>query len=121
MSTSLPQLDAVREVLGLPESKRRAGIEVVGPWGSGKALVAAQLVHELGASLLYITPGRIESESAFEDLSTFLGGDQCVLLPAWEVLPTDAMEPAVDIVAERMNGLKRMALARDRGVQQPRP
>jgi transcription-repair coupling factor (superfamily II helicase) len=105
MSDSIPPLHLIQDYLALPKNKRQAGVEIVGPWASGKALVAAQLAQALDMSLLYITAGRMESEHVFDDLSTFTDPDRCFMLPAWEVLPTDAMEPADDIVAERMNGL----------------
>ena len=115
MSTTLPTLHVVAEVAGLSAAKRALGVEVIGPWGSGKVLVAAQVAEALGASLLYITHGRIEAEAAHEDLATFTDLARCVLLPAWEVLPTDAMQPADDIVAERMNTLNAMVRAQERG------
>lgn len=113
MALSLSQLDVVEAALSqVPHS---GIVEVVGPWGSGKTLVAAQVAQARGASLLYITAGRIESEAAHEDLATFTDPNQCVLLPAWEVLPTDAMAPADDVVAERMHALNAMARAMDQG------
>ncbi|MCH8204718.1 MAG: transcription-repair coupling factor [Candidatus Hydrogenedentes bacterium] len=111
----MPILQVVAEVAGLSAAQRAHGVEVVGPWGSGKVLVAAQVAEALGASLLYITHGRIEAEAAHEDLATFTDPARCVLLPAWEVLPTDAMRPSDDIVAERMNTLNTMIRAEERG------
>ena len=113
MALSLTQLGIV--AAAADRKPRKGAIEIVGPWGSGKALVATQVANTLGASLLYITSGRIESEAAHEDLATFTDPDQCVLLPAWEVLPTDAMAPADDIVAERMHALNAMARAKKQG------
>ena len=105
MPKTIPQLNVVKEILSLPSNKRRDGVEIVGSWASGKALMACQMARELGKSLLYITAGRIESETVFDDLCTFMEPGRSFMLPAWEVLPTDAMEPADDIVAERMNAL----------------
>ncbi|MCP4642458.1 MAG: transcription-repair coupling factor, partial [bacterium] len=82
--------------------------------GSGKTLIATQTAQSLSRPLLIVTSGRIESEAVFEDLLSFVGEDRAALFPAWEVLPTDAMAPADDIVAERMNTLKRMTLAAER-------
>ncbi|MDZ4859207.1 MAG: transcription-repair coupling factor [Candidatus Hydrogenedentes bacterium] len=87
--------------------------DIIGPWSSGKALVA---LHAAGdRSILIITHGRAEAEAVFEDLLTFDHPDRCMHFPAWEVLPTDAMTPADDIVAERMNALKRILAARAAG------
>ncbi len=111
IATALRELDVVRAAAALTPKNRADGIEIVGPWGSAKALVAVQLAKAAGASLLYLTAGRIESESAMDDLCAFAGEDDCAVLPAWEVLPTDAMQPADDIVAERMTALQHMANA----------
>ena len=113
MSLAIPQLKAVDAILALSDKKRRAAIEIVGPWASGKTLAAVQLAEALGKSLLYITAGRIQSEDAYEDLITFAQHLECVHVPAWEVLPTDTMEPTDDIVAERMNGLNALIKAQE--------
>lgn len=112
---NLPNLDVVARIAALTPKQRRDGVDVVGPWGSAKALVAGQSAAALGRPLLYVTAGRIEAEAAYEDLMTFFGEEACAYLPAWEVLPTDAMAPADDIVAERMSALNRMGAARERG------
>lgn len=115
MGQKLPELKVARDIAKLSKKKRLDGVEVIGAWGSAKTLIAYQTAAALGVSLVHVTAGRIEAEAAFEDLVTFGGDEQCVLFPAWEVLPTDAMSPADDIVAERMNALSRMALANERG------
>jgi transcription-repair coupling factor (superfamily II helicase) len=91
-------------------------VELVGPWGSGKTLAALQTAEALGRPLLFITPGRIEAEGVYDDLCTFAGEERAALFPAWEVLPSDTMTPSDDIVAERMNTLKRLATAEEDGV-----
>jgi len=60
-----------------------------------------------------IAPGRIEAEAIYDDLVTFAGEANCIMFPAWEVLPEDTMSPADDIVAERMNALERLNDMRD--------
>ena len=111
MEHPLNRLDFIKE---LSAAKRAGGAEVIGPWGSAKALTALQAAAAAGASLIYVTAGRTEAEAAFEDLCTFGEPDRCTMLPAWEVLPTDIMKPADDVVAERMNALKRMGAAIER-------
>ena len=113
---TLQEMEVVRRAAALTPKERSHGIEIVGPWGSAKALAAVQLAQAAGASLLYLTAGRIESEAALYDLCAFAGAEHCALLPAWEVLPTDAMQPADDIVAERMTALQHMANALEDGV-----
>ncbi len=114
-SETLPTLGVVSEIGALTPRVRANGIEVVGPWGSAKRLIAAQLAEALGKPLLYVESGRLEAEAAAEDLATFLGESRVALLPAWEVLPTDAMAPADDIVAERMFALNALVQAQERG------
>ncbi|GMV94957.1 MAG: transcription-repair-coupling factor [Candidatus Hydrogenedentota bacterium] len=110
LSRPLPRLDFVDDVL---RHLKGGDVEVVGPWGSGKTLCALQAAED--RPLLIVAPGRIEAEGIFEDLLTFDDPERCALFPAWEVLPTDLMAPADDIVAERMNTLKRLLTARDGG------
>ncbi|MBW7862907.1 MAG: transcription-repair coupling factor [Candidatus Hydrogenedentes bacterium] len=88
---------------------------VAGAWGSAKSLLAVETARGLKAPLLIVAPGRVEAEAVHDDLVTFSGEERCALFPAWEVLPTDSMNPADDIVAERMNTLKRILAAFDAG------
>jgi len=114
MPVDLPQLDAVKAVLEAAD--REAGeIDLVGPWGAAKTVVAFQAAAARESSLLVVTAGRADAEAVYEDLCTFAGEDRCALMPAWEVLPTDVMAPADDIVAERMDALKRLAGALEDG------
>ena len=108
MPVDLPQLDAVNAVLEAAD-RDAAEIDVVGPWGAAKTVVALQAAAARGASLLVVTPGRADAEAVYEDLCTFAAPARCALMPAWEVLPTEAMAPADDVVAERMDALKRLA------------
>ena len=93
MPLPIPHSSVVKDILALSPKKLSAGIEVVGPWASGKPLVAMQLAEQRGSSLLYITAGRMESEDALEDITTFAESHMCIHMPAWEVLPTDTMDP----------------------------
>ena len=107
MAVKLSQLAATKQVTSVLAAEAPTPVEVVGTWGGGKAAITVQVADELGAPLLVLTPSRIEAENVFEDLNTFVGPERCALFPAWEVLPTDVMDPADDIVAERMETLKR--------------
>lgn len=107
MALTLPELAPVAGIVEAIRAGRTA--EVVGPWGSAKSILAVQAAEALGVPLLYVTTGRVESEGVVEDLQTFCDPDRVALLPAWEVLPTDVMAPADDVVAERMNTLERLA------------
>ena len=109
---TLPHLDVVAELaqaLGGDHTR----VEAIGAWGSGKTLIAVQTAAALGRPLVILAAGRVDAEGIFEDVVSFAGEERAVLLPAWEVLPTDAMAPADDIVAERMNALKRLTAETD--------
>lgn len=80
-----------------------------GPWGSGKTMLAVQAAQAAGKPLLILARGPIEADAIYDDLATFAGEAHTVHFPAWEVLPTDAMAPADDIIAERMHALERLA------------
>ncbi len=116
MALSVPTLQAVDHAARALGAKPGTRVEVVGPWGSGKTLVAVQLAHARTAPLLIAAPGRSEADAIYEDLCTFLPEELCLSFPAWEVLPTDVMEPADDIVAERMHVLMRLSEALEQGV-----
>jgi len=111
MGIDVPVLDIVARLTDALKRRPKGGVELVGPWGAAKTLLAAQAAQALDRSLLVITAGRIEAEAVHDDLSTFAGEDCSALFPAWEVLPSDTMSPADDIVAERMNTLKRLSAA----------
>lgn len=105
---SLPEINCTKSIVAAIESNPRSEIELAGAWGASKTMVAFQTAQTLGRALLIIAPGRIEAEGIFDDLVTFTKEDQCLMFPAWEVLPDDNMSPADDIVAERMNALERL-------------
>ncbi|HOF39045.1 MAG TPA: transcription-repair coupling factor [Candidatus Hydrogenedentes bacterium] len=114
MALVFPTLQAVGEAARVLGGQPGTHVEIVGPWGSGKSLLAVQLAQARGASLLIAASSRADADAIYEDLCSFLPGEQCLQFPAWEVLPTDSMEPADDIVAERMNALMRLSEALER-------
>ena len=109
LCSRVPQLSAVQRIVETARKKGRQRIEVAGPWGAAKTLLAAQAALAIECPLVVLTSGRIEAEEVYEDLCTFVGAERTALFPAWEVLPTDAMLPTDDIVAERMNTLQKLA------------
>lgn len=112
---NIKTLDVVGKIVRALKNQPTRPIDLVGPWGAAKTLIAVQAAEAMGASLLIISQGRIEAEGIQDDLGTFAGEGLTALLPAWEVLPTDRMGPADDVVAERMDTLKRLAAGMDRG------
>jgi len=115
MSIATQQLALIPDLIKALGRKAKDPVEVVGPWGSGKTLIAFQAARARNSAVLIVTPGRSDAEAIYDDLCTFAGEDKAALLPAWEVLPTDIMNPSDDIVAERMNTMKRLAAALERG------
>ncbi|MBX3176211.1 MAG: transcription-repair coupling factor [Candidatus Hydrogenedentes bacterium] len=115
MALRLPVFPIVESIARQLRRNDTPRLELVGPWGSGKTLLPLQVASDLGAPLLFITAGRLEAEGVHDDLCTFADEDGSALFPAWEVLPTDTMNPADDIVAERMNTLKRLSAAKEAG------
>jgi len=111
MPVQLAQLGLAKSIVECLSGPAKAPVEVIGAWGSGKTLAAVQTAEALGRSLFILAAGRIEAEAIFEDLVTFAGEARAALFPAWEVLPTDVMAPADDIIAERMDTLERMRAA----------
>ncbi|MBI2423702.1 MAG: transcription-repair coupling factor [Candidatus Hydrogenedentes bacterium] len=117
MATSLPHFSSHDAILAAVRGTARKEdfVEAVGPWGSGKSLLAFQLARAQQASLLIVTASRIDAEAIYDDLCTFAGEEDTVLFPAWEVLPTDTMNPADDVVAERLNTLEQLAMSLKEG------
>jgi transcription-repair coupling factor (superfamily II helicase) len=115
MAVRLPVFTAVESIVQRLKRNDTPCVEVVGPWGSGKSVLPLQVAAALKAPVLFLTSGRLEAEGVHDDFCTFAGEDESVLFPAWEVLPSDTMNPADDIVAERMNTLKRLSIAKEAG------
>lgn len=112
------QLQTLHIVSSITESLRahpKGEVDLSGAWGACKTLAALQAAQALGHSLLIVTPGRIEAEAVLDDLASFAGEEHALLFPAWEVLPHDTMSPADDIMAERLNTLEKLEVARARG------
>ena len=107
--------NVIQDIAKLLSRKAPSQVEVVGAWGSAKTLTAVQAAQAVQRPLLFVTAGRMDAEAVHDDLATFVGEEHAALFPAWEVLPSDTMNPADDIVAERMNTLKRLATALETG------
>ncbi len=68
-----------------------------------KALLAAFLVKTTGRSLLFVTGG-VEEDRIYAILSQWIP-DLLLELPAWDILPSEALEPAIDLVGKRFETL----------------
>lgn len=107
--SKLPEFSILSSLSRVFETNKKGAADLFGVLGAAKALVPIQLAQKMDRSLLLITAGRIESEALYDDISSYAGEEHCLHFPAWEVSPDEIMEPADDIVAERMNALERMA------------
>ncbi len=101
-------LDAL--VAGGPGAVARAG----GLYGSSPALVVAaarEALAEAGAGpLVVVAPTTEAAEEVEDDLRTFAGPDAPILaFPAWEALPSSDAHPDHELVAERLEVLRRLA------------
>jgi len=63
MAVELPRLEVVADLVGALGDTRGA-IDVVGPWGSAKPLIAAQAAAAMDRPLVYVTAGRLDAESS---------------------------------------------------------
>lgn len=68
-----------------------------------KSILAAWIVRESGRSVLFVTSGT-EGDRLYEILSQCIP-DSLLELPAWDILPTEALEPAADLVGKRFETL----------------
>ncbi len=75
--------------------------------GGGKALHVLNMVEQLHAPAWVVTKGPKEEEVFVEDLKS-LGNVEVLLFPAWEVIPSAEAEPQKEIIAERLDTLKRL-------------
>ncbi|MBW2561044.1 MAG: DEAD/DEAH box helicase, partial [Deltaproteobacteria bacterium] len=64
-------------------------VDICGLKGSAKTFIASLLFRNTKKTILFITPSREEALGAFRDLSFFLGGEDVLLFPPWEIVPPD--------------------------------
>ncbi|MCC6144471.1 MAG: DEAD/DEAH box helicase, partial [Candidatus Hydrogenedentes bacterium] len=111
MKIPVPKIKLIESITDALKKTKDGPVEVVGPWGSAKSLIAAQVSEAISTPILCIAQGRVEAEAIHDDLATFLGEERALLLPAWETRPSDVRDPADDIIAERLDTLERLAKA----------
>ena len=64
-------------------------VDICGLQGSAKAFTASLLFRNTKKTILFITPSKGEALDAFRDCSFFLGGEDVLLFPPWEIVPPD--------------------------------
>jgi len=104
-----PSDPSVRELLEriALEEKR---ITVGGLEGSARAFLLSLLFRHLRRTIVVIVPTDKEAEGAFRDISFFLGNDQAVLLPPWDLLTTDMFAFQRETELTRLEVLHRLTL-----------
>src|SRR5919198_5214050 len=110
MQTSLS--DLVARLVGLLDGRRPATVRVGGLRGSAPALCLAHLLERRPGPAVVTCASAGEAEAFAAALRFFLGGPpgagplgrRVHHLPAWEVPPFEALSPARETVAARMEG-----------------
>ncbi len=106
MSISLIKFDVIQKIIQQFEKSSR--VQISGPWGTGKSVIPFLIATELNKPLLVIAPDNHSAEEIYEDFITLSSEEECAFFPHWETLPTDFIDPAEDIVSERLHLLTRI-------------
>ncbi|MDD5723155.1 MAG: transcription-repair coupling factor [Syntrophales bacterium] len=64
-------------------------VDVCGLQGSAKAFITSLLFRDTKKTILFITPSKGEALDTFRDLFFFLGEEDVLLFPPWEIVPPD--------------------------------
>lgn len=88
-------------------SKKFKTISLSGISGAAKAFHVLEIVQQLHAPAWVVTKGQKEEEAFIEDFKS-LGNVEVLLFPAWEVIPSKVSLPQKEIMAERIDTLKRL-------------
>ncbi|MBW2648602.1 MAG: hypothetical protein JRC53_02105, partial [Deltaproteobacteria bacterium] len=83
--------------------------DICGLQGSAKPFIASLLFRNTGKNLLFITPSRKEAIEAFRDLSFFLGEEDVLLFPPWDIVhPDDTLSRQNENATGRAGVLSRL-------------
>ena len=64
-----------------------------------------------GRPLMVVSPGPREAEELASEIGAYLGPEGVALLPAWDALPYEGMDPAPEVAARRADALGRLRFA----------
>jgi len=88
-------------------------VDICGLQGSAKAFITALLFRDIKRTTLFITPSRREALDAFRDFSFFLGGEDVLLFPPWELVhPDDTLSRQNENATGRAGVLSSLLLGR---------
>ncbi|MEA3486657.1 MAG: hypothetical protein U9R20_03280, partial [Thermodesulfobacteriota bacterium] len=94
--------------------------DICGLQGSAKTFIASILFRNTNRSLLFITPSRKEALDAFRDLSFFLGEEDVLLFPPWDIVhPDDTLSQQNENATGRAGVLSRLLSAKPAVVVAP--
>ena len=78
---------------------------------AGEDALLAALAVALEAPLLVVAPGPREAEELAGGIGAYLGAEGVALLPAWDALPYEGMDPAPEVAARRTDAIARVRAA----------
>jgi transcription-repair coupling factor (superfamily II helicase) len=84
-------------------------VAVGGLEGSARAFLMALLFRQQHRPLIVISPTEKEAEGRVRDLALFLGDDQAVLMPSWDLLTTDMFAFQRETELSRLEVFHRLA------------
>jgi transcription-repair coupling factor (superfamily II helicase) len=87
------------------------GRPIVARAEAGEDALMAALAVALEAPLLVVAPGPHEAEEIAGGVAAYLGADGVALLPQWDALPYEGMDPAPEVAARRADAIARLRAA----------
>jgi transcription-repair coupling factor (superfamily II helicase) len=75
---------------------------------AGHDALAAAVASALDAPVMVVTPGPHEADSMAAGVTAYLGAERVGLLPAWEALPYEGIDPAAETAAARADAVGRL-------------
>jgi transcription-repair coupling factor (superfamily II helicase) len=109
-------LREVLEALVMSEPFERLLLErarpIVARADAGQDFLLAGLAVALDVPLMVVSPGPREAEELASEIGAYLGPAAVALLPAWDALPYEGMDPAPEVAARRADALGRLRAAK---------
>jgi len=94
--------------------------DICGLQGSSKAFIASLLFRNTGKTILFITPSWKEALDSFSDISFFLGEEDILLFPSWDIVhPDDILSRQNETATGRAGVLSRLLSAKPAVVVAP--
>ncbi|MEA1970872.1 MAG: transcription-repair coupling factor, partial [Thermodesulfobacteriota bacterium] len=95
-------------------------MDICGLQGSSKPFITSLLFRNTEKTILFITPSRKEALDAFRDLSFFLGEEDVLLFPPWDIVhPDDTLSRQNENATGRAGVLSRLLSAKPAVVVAP--